>query len=836
MSRQWPSLTWSWHRTAIDHAMQDVRYAARGLRRSPAFAVTVMLTLALGIGANAAMFGVVDRLMFRPVAYLRDPSTVHRVYLQTTARGHVYTTSIFPYTRYLDLRRVTTSFSQWAAVSDRLLAVGAGDDSREQSVAAVSASLFDLFDARPVLGRFFSSAEDALPVGALVTVLDFGFWQRSFGGRNVVGQRIEIGTLTYTIVGVAPRGFVGASPDHPPVAFIPITTFPINDGPWQANKYYRDYRWDWTSVIVRTKPGVSVAQASADLTHGYVASRDAARLQMPAVAPATVAHPTGIAGPLKTAAGPDAGLESHTLLWLAGVAAIVLLIACANVGNLMFARVLRRRRELAVRLALGVSRRRLIGQLLTESLMLAALGCAAGILVAQWGGAALRRFIFAEGSADVVTDWRTLGVACACALAAGLATDLGPAVLAVRSDLSGALRAGMRDGSYQRSRTRAVLLTLQGALSVVLLVGAGLFVRSLDNVRAMRLGYDPSSVVMAFPNTRGVRMDSAAQIRFQQDLLDAAKRIPGVVDASAVNSRPFSNMVEPLFVDGLDSVQKFGRFVTQIATPEYFHVMQTRIIEGRAFTDADRHGTPPVAVVSRAMARVLWPNASALGRCIRIGASTMPCTTVIGVVEDATYNSLTDDLRYTQYLPVAQALPTGGNKLMLRVASPSISLEALRRELQRAMPAGGYVTLEPLDDIVDAQRRSWALGATMFVAFGMLALIVAAVGLYGVIAYNVVQRMHELGIRIALGARSSDVVRLVVRQGLWFAAVGVGLGSCAALVASRWVQPLLFDESATDPAVYAFVGAVMLLVSIAASAVPAIRATQADPNTTLRSE
>src|SRR6185437_15135846 len=211
---------------------------------------------ALGIGANAAMFGVVDRLMFRPVAYLRDPSTVHRVYLQTTARGHVYTTSIFPYTRYLDLRRVTTAFSQWAAVSDRLLA---------------------LFDARPVLGRFFSSAEDALPVGALVTVLDFGFWQRSFGGRNVVGQRIEIGTLTYTIVGVAPRGFVGASPDHPPVAFIPITTFPINDGPWQANKYYRDYRWDWTSVIVRTKPGVSVAQASADLTHGYVASRDAAR-------------------------------------------------------------------------------------------------------------------------------------------------------------------------------------------------------------------------------------------------------------------------------------------------------------------------------------------------------------------------------------------------------------------------------------------------------------------------------------------------------------------------------------------------------------------------------
>ena len=836
MRRQSLSRIWSWYRTAIDHAKQDLRYGVRGLRRSPAFTITVALTLALGIGANTAMFDVVDHLMFRPVAYLRDPSTVHRVYLQTTTRGHVYTTSIFPYTRYLDLRRVTTSFSQWAAISDQLIPVGTGQDTREHAVAAVSASLFDFFNARPVRGRFFSASEDAVPVGALVTVLSYGFWQSAFGGRDVVGRRIQIGTLAYTIVGVAPKGFVAVSPDHPPVAFIPITTFPLNDGPWQANKYYRDYRWDWTSVIVRTKPGVSAAQASADLSRGYVASRDAARLQMPAVAPATVAHPTGIAGPLKTAAGPGAGLESKTLLWLTGVAAIVLLIACANVGNLMFARILNRRREIAVRLALGVSRRRLIGQVLTESLMLSALGCTAGILVAQWGGAALRMFIFPDGSADVITDWRTLGVACLCALAAAIATALGPSVLAAQSDLSAALRAGMRDGSYQRSAMRVVLLTVQGAMSVVLLVGAGLFVRSLDNVRTMRLGYDPSPVVMAFPNMRGVRLDSGAQVRFQQDLLGAAKRIPGVVDAAAVNSRPFSSMTEPLYVDGVDSVQKFGRFVTQIATPEYFHVMQTRIIEGRAFTDADREGTPPVTVVSLAMAHVLWPNASALGQCIRIGADTMPCTIVVGVVEDARYNSLTDDLGYTQYLPIAQVLPNGGNKLMLRVASPSISLEGLRHELQRAMPARGYVTLEPLEDIVDTQRRSWALGATMFVAFGTLALLVAAIGLYGVIAYNVAQRRHELGIRIALGARSGDVAWLTVRQGLWFAAGGVGLGSCAALVASRWVQPLLFDESATDPAIYIFVGAVILLVSMAASAVPAIRATKADPNTTLRSD
>jgi len=297
----------------------------------------------------------------------------------------------------------------------------------------------------------------------------------------------------------------------------------------------------------------------------------------------------------------------------------------------------------------------------------------------------------------------------------------------------------------------------------------------------------------------------------------------------------------PLYVDGIDSVQKLGRFDLQVATPDYFRVMNTRIIQGRGFNAADRAGTPRVAVVSEAMARTLWPGKNAIGQCIRISADTMPCTTVIGVAVDAAYENLTDDRRFVQYVPLEQFGPHWGNKLLLRVgARPGTggepSIDDVRRALQRAMPAPGYVTVQPFEDLVDAQRRSWALGATMFVAFGGLALLVAAVGLYGVIAYGVAQRMHELAVRVALGAQRNDVVRLVVGQGIAFAVAGVSIGLLLAFLAARWIQPLLFQQSATDPLTYSAVAGIVLLVALMASAIPAARATRADPNAALRAD
>lgn len=813
---------------------QDLRYAIRGLRRSRGFTATVMMTLGLGIGVNAAMFGAIDRLMFRPFPYLRDPATVNRVYLQFT-REHRYTGSTYQYTRYTDLARWSSSFSQHAAVSEWHLAVGSSEEGRELPTAGVSASFFGFFDAQPALGRFFDATEDVVPRGADVVVLGYNYWQSAFGGRNVLGQTLQVGPLLLTIVGVAPKGFVGIAEQEAPAVFVPITTFAYALNQGDAKSFARRYHWDWMSMIVRRKPGVTAEAATADLTQAYVQSWNAQRLQDIWLPPAETRRPRAVAGAIRVAAGPDAGLESRTLLWVGGVAVIVLLIACANVTNLMVARVLRRRREIAVRLALGISRRRLAAQFLIESALLSLLGCLAGVVVALWVSAGIQRLLINDGS---LLDWQTLLIAAAFAAAAGILTSIGPALLAVRGDLSTLLRAGMREGSYQRSRTRSALLIAQSALSVMLLVGAGLFVRSLDNVRRQHLGWDPTPVLIATPQYRGLEMDSSAKTAFRQRLLETARSIPGVEYVARVNGLPFSTSTYSLFVQGIDSVQRLGRFNYQATTPDYFNVVGTHIVRGRGFTAQDRGEGARVAVVSESMARLLWPGKDPIGQCFRLDTATTPCTTVIGVAEDAVQYSITDTDRLLYYMPDEEPPPIRpGNRLFLRVRGDApAQMERVRRALQRVMPAPAYVTVSSLEDLVANQRRSWRLGAALFVAFGALAVIVAAVGLYGVITYDVAQRMHELGVRIALGAQAWNIVRLVVEQAMSFASAGVTLGIAVAVVAARWVQPLLFQESARDPVILALVATTLVIVALLASATPALRASRADPSTALRGD
>ena len=292
-----------------------------------------------------------------------------------------------------------------------------------------------------------------------------------------------------------------------------------------------------------------------------------------------------------------------------------------------------------------------------------------------------------------------------------------------------------------------------------------------------------------------------------------------------------------LYVPGIDSVRKLGRFTYQTATTDYFRTMGTRILRGRGFLASDRANAPKISVVSESMAKVLWPGKDALGQCMRVRADTMPCTTVVGIAEDMVQGDLTSDKKYQYYLPLEQASPAGGGFVMLRMrGDPAAQQEAVRKTMQRVMPGQSYVTTKPFIEIVDQQRRSWQLGATMFVAFGVLALVVAAVGLYGVIGYNVTQRMHELGVRVALGAQARDILGLVVGQGLRFALAGVALGTLLAYAASGWLEPLLFQQSARDPVVYTAVGTMLVLVALAASGAPAVRASRADPNSALRSE
>jgi putative ABC transport system permease protein len=832
-SRERWSIPW------LDHLQQDVRYAVRGLRRSPGFSFGVIATLALGIGANAAMFGVVDRLMFRPYPMLRDPSTVHRVYLRWTERDAIRTASWLEYTRYLDFQKWTKSFADFAAFFPTTRAVGSGEATRERDLAAVSASYFRFFDATPALGRFFTPDEDVTPMGATVVVLSHGFWQSQFGGRDVVGQSLQIDQLSYTIIGVAPEGFTGVNEGTPRDAFIPITTYAGSQSGPDRLEYYTRYNWGWMEMMVRRRPDVNVESATRDLTAAYVRSWNTERETYPLLAPATIAKPHAVVGSLRLSSGPDPSLESRTALWLTGVTLVVLLIACANVANLFLARALRRRREIALRLAIGVSRWRLAAQTLTESLTLAVAGCVLGLLLAQVGGMTLSRLFLPEGTSfSLLNDARTLVVAIATASFAALLTGVVPAMLAVKADLSGALKAGAREGGYQRSRVRTALLITQGALSVALLIGAGLFVRSLARVRDMRLGYDADRLVMVRPVFRGAVADDSGRAALGARLLQAARDLREVESAAFVSSVPFwSTQGSQLFIEGIDSVQRLGSITSQLGTADYFRTMGTWILRGRAFGREDRAGAPLVAVISQGMANLLWPGRDALGRCMRVGADTMPCTTVIGIAEDAVQQSLTDTRRFRYYLPFEQVRPVRNDFLMLRMrGEPSAQVESVRKALQRVMPGQAYVTAWPLDRILGDQRWSWEIGATLFVAFGGLALVVAAIGLYAVIGYNVTQRMHELGVRIALGARSPDVVRLVVGQGMGFAIAGAGVGVALAWMAARWIEPLLFEQPARDPMVFIAVSGVLVTVAAAASALPAFRATRADPNSTLRAE
>ena len=832
----------------VDALGQDIAYAVRGARRKPGFTIAVVTTLALGIGANATMFGIVDRLLFRPPPLLRDAALTHRIYLTQTFRGAARTTPTFHYARFTDFAAGTTSFERFAAVTNRNLAIGVGDAAREMRVAAVSASFFGFFDAPPALGRYFTADEDRPPSGNAVAVLSHAMWRAHYGGRaDVLGARLHIGPTQHTIIGVTPRGFVGLWEENPPAAFIPVTSYAAGTSFQGERSWWTTYGWSWHQVIARRKPTVSVEQANADLTNAFGASLENQRIEQPTMPPKEEIRARAVAGPIIFERGPVASPVTRVAAWVGGVSVIVLLIACANVANMLLARALARRREVALRLALGVSRGRLVSQLLTESVLLAALGGLAGLLVAHVGGNALRTGLLGDSAgASGLRDARTIVFAFAAALAVGILTGLAPLVQARRANLTGDLKAGTREGTYTRSRARVALLVLQGALSVVLLVGAGLFVRSLSNVLAVRLGYDADPVLLVEMQMRGVALDDGETMALRLRLLDAAKSVPGVETASLRNAVPFfSTRSRSLHVEGIDTVSKLGSFDLNAVSPEYFATMGTRIVRGRGIDPRDVANAPRVAVVSDAMARALWPGSDPIGQCMKIGtgggresfdATTVPCTSVVGIAENIKAQSLSTDPGYYYYLPAAQFTPTHGG-LFVRVHGDARRMaETVRRALQRVMPGAAYVTITPLGDILGGQTRSWRLGATMFLAFGGLALILAAVGLYSVIAYTVTQRTHEIGVRVALGARSTDIAGLVVSSGLRVTLAGLALGGVVAFWAGKWVQPLLFGVSARDPAVFALVAATLLAVAIAASWHPARRATRVDPNVVLRAD
>jgi predicted permease len=814
---------------------QDARYVLRSLRASPGFTTMVVLTLGLGIGANATMFGIIDQLLLRQPEHVVDPKRVVRFY--TTGRtdaGVEVTFNTVPYAFYAEMRDVR-AFERVAAYTFGESTTGRGVDARRISVGRVTWDYFPLLGVRPALGRFFGPDEDRPPRGENVVVLGGGYWQRAFGGDPaVLGRMLEIGGAHYRIVGVAPDGFTGATP-LPHDVWAPLSADAARLHPeWPTT-------WDsyWVRVIGRLKPGVTRQQAGLEATTIH-------RRTYTGRPEHTIANARVSVRPLLF---DDQGREPAEVAvsrWLVGVAAVVLLVACANAGNLVLARTIRRRREVAVRLALGISRARLVRLLLAESIVLALAGGVAGVLVTVGGGRFLRAVLLPSGTP---INGRVLVLTAVAALVTGVLVGLVPALQGSRPDLTTALKAGAREGGTQRSPLRTTLTVVQAALSVVLLVGAGLFVRSLWNVRSLRLGVEPDRVLTvnvgaawAAGQPDAAQSNDARAAVQMRDLyaraLERVRAIPGVESASISNGTPFhSSIALALEVPGWDSIPKLpgsGPYVTSV-TGDYFRTMGTRLLRGRLFTAEESATGARVAVVSETMARALWPGRDPMGRCLMLMGSK-ECWNVIGVVEDARRFQVVGEAAAMQYyVPLGQDF-AGGLLLIRFVGSRTSMIETVRRELQRLDPGIGYVSVGSLQDNVDWQVRPWRLGATMFVAFGALALLVAAIGLYSLIAYLVAQRTHELGVRMALGARASDIVRLVMGRGIGAAAIGVAAGVALALTLGRFVEPLLFQTSPRDLGVFLVVTATLLAFAVLASVVPTWRATRVDPMVALRVE
>jgi len=590
--------------------------------------------------------------------------------------------------------------------------------------------------------------------------------------------------------------------------------------------------------VARLAPGTDPVAAGTEATALHrTARRELIERQSNPYDPDVRVLPT----PLIADRGPLASEESRVARWLAGVAGLVLLIACTNVAGLLLARALRRRREIAVRLALGISRRRLLGQVLVESLVLALLGGVAAILVTHWSGTAMRTLLLPDvawgGSA---VDGRVLLFIAAAALLAGAAAGLVPAVQASSPDLLDALKAGAREGHGRTVRLRGALTVAQVALSVVLLVGAGLFLFSLARINRLDLGVELERVLVVEPAIEGT--SGSTGLDAQRDIMlravERLRAVPAVAEVTAARASPFRSTVgEELRIQGLDSVPGLpttGQPTIVEATPGYAETVGLALVRGRLLREEDMGG-PPVAVVDEVMARVVWPGQDPVGRCIHVGEGDPPCSIVVGVVEGAKQQQLLEEERMQYYVPLRPESEPW--EILVRVhGDPAAAMEPVRRATMEVDARVRYATVRPMLDHVDEQTRAWRLGAAMFTAFGVLALVVAAFGLYTILAFGVAERTRELGVRSALGATRDRLVRMVMADALRLTVVGLAVGLLAAWLAAPAVAPLLYETSPREPLIYAGVGVTLLLVAVGAGALPSWRATRVSPLDALRSE
>lgn len=818
---------------AFETVQQDIVYALRGLRREPAFTAFIVVTLALGIGANAAMFGVIDRLLLRGAEHVRDGGQVKRLYATRRVRSGLNETSNdFGYVTYTVARAETTAFADAAAYHVVDATIGSGAASQAIREGQATASFFPLLGVQPAIGRFFSPDEDRVLGAQHVAVLGYGLWQRLFGGsERALGSTIRLNSgESFVVIGVAPRGFTGAE-----LASVDVWT-PLSLLSTQMTDWATSWSWTYLSVIVRLKPGVTPAQASSAMTAAY---GRAFPHRAGDVVQLTVR-------PISSNEHGAEPVEARVAAWLVAVAAIVLLVACANIISLQLARLMRRRREMAVRVALGAGRARLTRLLLTEGMLVAAGGGVAALGVAYALGELLRRSILThvEWSGPPV-DARVLLVTLAIAVVTGAAVGLIPALSVGAPDLTAALKSDARTGGSTRSHARTALMVAQAAVSVVLLIGAGLFIRSVRNVYELDLGVQADRVIAVSLDVPPIPVEPSGGLaqrrsRFSAAAVTRVRQLPGIDDAALANGLPFRGVSGiGIHIPGRDSLPALrdGGPRIQGVDSHYFATVGTRILRGRPFTSIDETGNERVAIVSDRLARAYWPNEDPLGKCFVIGSSTNPCARIVGIAENTYTRIIVEEPGLEFFVPIAQ-MPFGGiTTLVARPRGEPVTMVGpVRRALLELDSTVAYLNIATLEEAMDPQVRPWKLGATVFALMGGLAVLVATAGLYSLLSYMVTQRTREISVRMALGADWMRVVGMIVQWSVIVCAVGTAIGVSVALVAGPYLAPLLFRTSPRDPMVFVIIGAVLFAVSVLATIAPAYRAQRIDPMTALRAE
>jgi predicted permease len=812
----------------IETTFQDLRFGLRMLRRDPGFSILALLCLTLGIGANAAVFSWVEGILFRPYPLVTHQERL--LALTGTARGETGHTSL-SWLDFVDLRRTCTLFDSFFVSKITGTTLSIGDRAERTTGSIVSDNYFDAIGVRPILGRGFEPGEDSGRNAHPVAVISYQLWKGHFNGDpQIIGKTQRLNGVVHTIVGVAPQGFYGTFVGWGMQFWVPTSMEEVfESGGYKLED--RDARW--IEAFARLKPGVTLEQAQAEI------SSVAKRLEVDY--PATNRGRSVKLWALWQTPFNNAGTLLPTLEIMLAVVVFVLLIACANVGNLLLVRSFARRHEMTVRLAIGAGRGRIVKQLFTEALILSAFGAAGGLLVAHWCRHALILLFPARAGVAMhlpgEIDWRVLLLSAGVCLLTTILLGLVPAMQTSKIDLAGALKADSAGvvGNRGRAWVRSGLVIVQVSLSFVLLVGAGLLIQSLQKIRTSNPGFSTHEVLFTAVDLVSAGYDAQRAQNFQDQLLDRVKVLPGVESAVFARMTPLSYgsfSSAPISVDGFEVPPEERPTVEYNEVgPDYFATMGIPLVSGREFTRADDERAALVAIVNETMAAKYWRGRNPIGQRVQVKDRWMQ---IVGVAKDSKYRSVRETANPFFYVPRRQNFSVGGALFIRTPLSPETVAVALAREVHALDASLSPYELITLQEQLDRSTSPQLVAVTLVGVLGALALLLAVIGLYGVMAYAVSQSTRELGLRMALGAGAANLVRLVLSRGLALMAAGVLLGAAVAVASTRLMGNLLYHVSPRDPRAFGAAFAVMTIASLAACFIPAWRATRTDPAEALR--